>query len=216
MATNPVVPEPSRSTEIARLELAQYAPEAALDHVFRRACELSAHTLSVERVGVWLFIDQRSGLRCANLFERTKGQHSAGAVLRVADFPTYFSSLTLRKALPAEVATSEPWTQELAAAYLRPLGITSMLDAGIFVEGEMVGVVCHEHVGPVREWTTEDRDFAGSVADLLASKVQSADRRELNAAFLTQGRRLAAIEKHAGLEEFAAGVAHDFRNLLSV
>jgi two-component system cell cycle sensor histidine kinase/response regulator CckA len=137
-------------------------------------------------------------------------------VLRVADFPTYFASLTIRKALPAEVAATEPWTAELAATYLQPLGITSMLDAGIFVDGALVGVVRHENVGPPREWTTEARDFAGSVADLLALRIQSAEVRELRAAFLTQRERLAAQEKSAALEQFAAGVAHDFKNLLTV
>jgi signal transduction histidine kinase len=184
--------------------------------VFRRACELSANALAVARVGVWLFIDDRAALRCANLFELFKREHSAGALLRVADFPTYFSSLTIRKAVPAEVAATEPWTAELASSYLRPLGIASMLDAGIFVDGVLVGVVCHEHVGPPREWTTEARDFAGSVADLLALRIQSAEVRELRAAFLTQRERLAAQDKAAALAQLAAGVAHDFRNLLTV
>ena len=210
------VPEPSRSTEIARLELSRIAPDAPLDAVIRRACELSSKALQVERVGVWLFIDDRAALRCANLFEWSKREHSAGALLRVADFPTYFSSLTIRKAVPAEVAATEPWTAELAASYLRPLGIASMLDAGIFVDGVLVGVVCHEHVGMPREWTTEARDFAGSVADLLALRIQSAEVRDLRAAFLTQRERLAAQDKAAALAQLAAGVAHDFRNLLTV
>jgi two-component system, cell cycle sensor histidine kinase and response regulator CckA len=210
------VPGPSRATEVARLELARLAPDAHLDRVFGRACELAAEALAVERVGVWLFIDDRSALRCANLFEQSKGEHSSGSVLRVADFPTYFSSLTLRKAVPAEVAATEPWTAELAAAYLTPLGISSMLDAGIFVDGNLVGVVCHEHVGPLREWTTEARDFAGSVADLLALKIKSAEMHELRAAFLTQRERVVNLEKTAALEQLAAGVAHDFRTLLVV
>ncbi|MBM3979728.1 MAG: GAF domain-containing protein [Planctomycetes bacterium] len=210
------VPHRSRPTEIARLELARLAPSEPLDAVFRRACELSAGALHVERVGVWLFIDDGAALRCAALYERGKDEHSAGAVLRVAAFPTYFSSLTIRKAVPAEVAATEPWTRELAAHDLTPLGISSMLDAGIFMDGKLVGVVCHEHVGPPREWTTEARDFAGSVADVLALRVQSAEVRELQAAFPTQEERAAAHDKAAALERLAAGVAHDFRNLLSV
>ncbi|MBY0456372.1 MAG: GAF domain-containing protein [Gemmataceae bacterium] len=216
MTTPHPIPEPSRPTEIARLELARLAPAEPLDAVFRRACELCAEALGIERVGVWLFIDDRSALRCANLFERSKNEHSAGAVLRVADFPSYFASISIRKAAPAEVAGNEPWTVELAAQYLNPLGIGAMLDAGIFLEGELVGVVCHEHVGRPREWTTEARDFAGSVADLLANRIQSAEVRELRAAFLTQDERLAWQDKTAALEQLAAGVAHDFRNLLSV
>ncbi len=216
MTTHHAVPEPSRATEIARLELTRLAAAEPLDAVFRRACELAAGALAVERVGVWLFIDDRTALRCANLFERSTGEHSAGALLRVADFPTYFASLTVRKALPAEVAGTEPWTAELGDKYIRPLDIGAMLDAGIFVDGELLGVVCHEHVGRPREWTTEARDFVGSVADLLALRIQSAEVRELRAAFLTQAERAAAHDKAAALEQLAAGVAHDFRNLLSV
>jgi signal transduction histidine kinase len=209
-------PAPSRPTEIARVELAQLPADMHLDAVFRRACELSAAALSVERVGVWLFIDHDTALRCANLFERSTRQHSAGTILYVADFPTYFSSLTIRKAVPAEVAGNEPWTAELAERYLRPLGIGSVLDAGIFVDGKLVGVACLEHVGPCREWTTEARDFAGSVADLLALRIQSAEVRDLRAAFLDQEGRVAAQDKAEAVGRLAAGVAHDFRNLLSV
>ena len=184
--------------------------------MFRRACELAAGAAAVERVGVWLFIDDRTVLRCANLFEQSKDEHSAGTLLRVADFPNYFASLSLRKAIPAEVAVAEPWTAELAAEYLEPLGIGSALDAGVFLDGQLVGVVCLEHVGAPREWTTEDRDFAGSVADLLALRIQSAEARESRAAFLIQDDRPAARDENAALEQLAAGVAHDFRNLLTI
>jgi signal transduction histidine kinase len=211
----PAGPAP-RPTDAARLELARLAPSTPLTRVFARACELAASALRVERVGVWLFEDNRTALRCANLYERSKGEHSTGAVLRVADFPTYFQSVQLRKSVPAEVAAADPRTAELAAAYLTPLGIRSMLDAGVFVFGELVGVVCHEHVGYAREWTTEDRDFAGSVADLLANRVQQAEVNDLRAAFRTQQDRLAGLDKAEALEHLAGGVAHDFKNLLSV
>lgn len=209
-------PEPRRPTEAARLELATLPPDVPLADVFARACELAAGATRIARVGVWLYVDDRTALRCAHLFESASGEQSSGAILRIADFPTYFAALTIRKAVPAEVAASDPRTAELAAAYLDPLGITSMLDAGVFVQGELVGVVCFEHVGPPREWTTEDRDFAGSVADLIALRVQSAEVADLRTAFRNQASRMAALDKADALEHLAAGVAHDFRNLLSV
>src|SRR5215468_5494787 len=98
----PSVPEPSRPTEVARIELSRFAPDAPLGLAFARACELVADALGVERVGVWLFVDERSALRCANLYERSKREHSSGAMLRVAESPTYFSSLQISKALAAE------------------------------------------------------------------------------------------------------------------
>ncbi|HYO23364.1 MAG TPA: ATP-binding protein [Lacipirellulaceae bacterium] len=216
MADAPSPSTPRRATERALVELTRLPAGAKLDEVFARVCELSADALEVERVGVWLFIDEKTVLRCAHLFERSKGVHSSGSVLHVADFPSYFGSLEIRKSLPAAVAVEEPWTAELAKEYLRPLGITSMLDAGIFVDAEMVGVVCHEHVGPSRRWSVEERDFVGSGADLVALRIQSAEVLELRRAFRQQRKRRAAQAKLAAMEEFAAGIAHDFKNLLTV
>ncbi len=210
------LPRPSRASERARLELARLPAGEPLDAVFRRACEVSADALAVERVGVWLFVEGDTALRCAALYERSKKEHSAGSVLRVADFPVYFRSLDIRKAVPAEVALTDAWTAELADAYLRPLGISSMLDAGIFLDAKLAGAVCHEHIGPPREWSTEDRDFAGSVADILAVRIKDAELRERRSAFLAEDERVAALDKAAALEQLTAGIAHDFRNLLTV
>jgi two-component system, cell cycle sensor histidine kinase and response regulator CckA len=218
VSTPKPTPESIRPTELARLELLRLVPDPgqSLITVFRRACELAARAIRVERVGVWLFVEDRSAIRCVALFEKVQNEYSEGAILRVADFPTYFSSLQIRKAVPAELATSDPRTAELADAYLHPLGITSMLDAGIYRNTDLVGVVCHESLGPPREWTTEDRDFAGSVADLLALKMEAATVEELRAASRTQEDRLLRLEKADAQAQLAAGVAHDFRNLLTV
>lgn len=212
----PKHPDSRRPTDTARLELTHLPADTPLADVFARACEAAVAALRVARAGVWLYIDERTALRCATVFERDTGQHSGGAVLRPADFPTYFAALAIRKSVPAEIAAADPRTAELTAAYFAPLGITSTLDAGIFLGDEMVGVVCLEHVGPPREWTTEDRDFAGSVADLIAVRIRGAEVTHLQAAFRTQADRVAALDKAAALEQMAGGVAHDFRNLLTV
>lgn len=214
MASDSSLPESGRAIDLALAEIARIPASAPLDEVFRRATELAAGVLDVERVGVWLFIDGRTVLRCASLFERSRGEHSSGCMLQVADFPAYFASLNSRKAVPAEDAVEEPWTTELSAEYLEPLGITSMLDAGIFVDGTMAGVVCHEHVGQPREWTDEAREFAAALADLLALRLQAAEARDLRTTFLQQQRRLAAHAKLSAMEELTAGIAHDFKNLL--
>ena len=214
----PTPPQPIRTTEAARLELLRLVPDAdkSLATVFRRACELAARAIRVERVGIWLFVEDRSAIRCVALYERGTNEHSEGAILRVADFPNYFAALQIRKAVPAELAATDPRTAELAAAYLLPLGVSSMLDAGIYRNAELVGVVCHESVGQPREWTTEDRDFAGSVSDLLAVKLEAAKAEELRAACRTQEDRLLRLDKADAQAQLAAGVAHDFRNLLTV
>ena len=210
--------ESNRPADIARLDLTKLRVEdgIALETVFRRVTETAADILNVERVGIWLLVDERRALRCVDLFERSKATHSAGITMQVCEFPEYFAALDRRKTVPAEVALTDLRTSELADAYLTPLGITSMLDATIFVGGEVVGVVCHEHIGAPREWTTEQRDFAGSMADLLALKIRAAEMEELRVALRTQAMQLSESRRAGSLAEMAAGVAHDFSNILTV
>ena len=55
-----------------------------------------------------------------------------------------------------------------------PLGITSMLDAPVFLRGKMVGVVCHEHTGRPRRWQLHEELLASSFADFVAVVLETA------------------------------------------
>ncbi len=214
----PEIIEPRRPADVARMDISMIRLEAGvrLDDVFSRVTELAACTLDVERVGVWLLSNQKTALRCADLFEKSKSSHSSGTTLLVEDFPDYFAALERRKTVAAEVANVDPRTSGLTEAYLVPLGITSILDAAIFVGGEIVGVVCHEHIGPEREWTTEARDFASSMADLVALKMRSAEVEDLRSVLKTQSAQIAEAKRLESLALMAAGAAHDFNNVLTV
>lgn len=187
-----------------------------LSEVFKAICETAASALSVERAGIWLFVNHRTAIRCVCLLERSTGQFSEGTTLSVANFPNYFAGLRVRKTLSAENAAYDPGTNELLETYLAPLGITSMLDAPILLDGDMIGVICHEQVGPPREWTTEERDFAGSVADLTALKIRGSELGKLRQIVQDLDSDRAALRQRESLETLAAGAAHDFRNVLLI
>lgn len=197
---------------ISRLSSSQEDVSSA----FKGICEIAANALSTERTGIWLFVNHRSSIRCVCLYERSKALFSEGATLQVSDFPNYFAGLKVRKTVCAENAASDPKTNELAETYLGPLGISSMLDAPILIDGEMVGIVCNEHVGVAREWTTEERDFAGSVADLTALKIKGAEVGKLRRIIHDLDSDRAANRQRESLESMAAGAAHDFRNFLLI
>jgi signal transduction histidine kinase len=106
-------------------------------------------------------------------------------------------------------------TRELAKAYLEPLGIQSMLDAPLFRDGRVAGVVCHEDTRQ-RSWSADERAFATSVSDMISLQLEAAARRDAEARVEALGAHLVEVSKMEALGRLAAGAAHDFRNVLAV
>lgn len=131
----------------------------------RTVTEAAAETLDVDRVGIWLFEDDNTVLRNVDLYEKSTDTHDSGIELRANEYPAYFDALETHRSLDVTDAQNDPRTAELSEGYLEPLDINSLLDATIRSGGEVVGVVCHERVGESREWTNDERRFAGEIAD---------------------------------------------------
>ena len=107
-------------------------------------------------------------------------------------------------------------TRELTETYLVPNGITSMLDAPLKRHGEVVGVVCHEHVGPPRAWTHAETGFVASVADLVAVAMEQAAHIEARRVVEEHARRADDEKRMASLGRVAAAVGHDFGHVLTL
>jgi diguanylate cyclase (GGDEF)-like protein len=150
-----------------------------LEEMLAQLTETAAATLSVERSSVWLLSEDHRSLCCLDLYQRTSASHSAGTVLVADAYPRYFEALETGRAIDAHDALSDPRTSEFAHGYLAPLGISSMMDAAIRREGRLVGVVCHEHVGPPRTWQPDELAFAGALADQVALVLEADERRRL-------------------------------------
>jgi len=195
--------------EIARLDLAKLDVSAggSLRGALANLMRISAHTLDVARVGFWTFDDDRTRLSCAVSFERDPPP-SGWRSLRGVDIPSYVAAIRERRVVSADDAWTHPATRELREAYLVPLGITSMLDAPVYQDGVVMGVVCHEHVGPARTWTEAEQDFAASVADVVATLLQK-ERVLVAEASLREANKMEALGK------LAVSVAHDFTSVLT-
>jgi signal transduction histidine kinase len=202
--------------EQARLQLARLhvSEGVTLRSVWLELAELVSAALDVDRVGVWVLVDEDRALRCRYLFQRSSQELFQGVVLHQADFPAYFAALQLHRTLPADDARTLEITQELSSSYLEPLGITSMLDAPIYVQGKVVGVVCHEHVGTVRTWSGAEADFASAVADNIARIYQENESQHAQSALSAYEHQLMELHRMEAVGRMAAGIAHDFRGIL--
>ncbi|WP_396613455.1 response regulator (plasmid) [Haloferax sp. S1W] len=157
----------------------------SFDEAVRHITETVAETLDVDRVSIWLADDSGTTLHCKCLYDRTTGRFTSGDRLSAAEYPDYFAALESNRSIGVADAQTNPLTRELRGDYLEPNAVTSMLDATLRSGGDVVGVVCHEHVGEPRDWRTDERTFAAEVADtvvitLLQATDVDARRKSLN------------------------------------
>ena len=110
-------------------------------------------------------------MQCAELFERGKGTHTGGMEIESSTYPVYFQHLERDQLIDASDVKRDSRTSEFWETYCAPLNVSSKLDVPIRVEGQVLGVVCHEHVGPNRQWSLDEiqfRKFCGEFRVSLA------------------------------------------------
>lgn len=140
--------------------------------------ETAANTLGVARASVWRYNSDRSAICCVDLYEVEPGRHTSGMELAAADYPNYFRALSQLEVIAAEDAARDHRTGEFSENYLRPLGISAMLDAPIHLGGLEEGVLCHEHIGRPRCWMPDEEAFAVATANLVSLVLEEAERKE--------------------------------------
>jgi two-component system cell cycle sensor histidine kinase/response regulator CckA len=204
--------------ETARLSLARHKLTGDDCHTAAsaHAAMVSAVALNVERVGIWMFDAARTSIVSDLIYTRSEGRFSRTRQrLEARVFPSYFRALRERRCIVASDARVHPATCELAATYLVPHRIGAILDAPVFVDGEVVGVVCHEHVGGPREFAQHEVDFASSVADMVALVEEQSARLALEMELRHQDELRLQLSKMEAVGRLARAAAHDFNNALS-
>ncbi len=149
-----------------------------LPGAMRAISEAAAQAMGVARVSVWCYDETKSRITCRDLFETATGMHRSGDVLLACEYPVYFQALAKERLIAAGDACEDPRTREFVSGYFATHGITSLLDVPLRIGGAVAGILCHEHIGPKRQWTAEEEAFAAALGDALALACETHERHQ--------------------------------------
>ncbi len=150
-------------------------------HLTRAVQEIlleSATALNIERVNAWKADKDFTMIECIGNYTRSTNTFNDNIVLLRKDMPAYFKLLASQEIIATNYALEDHRTEELVEPYLEKYGITSMIDVPIRIEGEMIGVVCFEHVGAPRKWDLTERKFGMFVAQLISLTLESFEKQK--------------------------------------
>lgn len=154
-----VIEELSNSANLHKGDIKSFSKEVL---------KISCKVLKCERTNIWLFNSDQTVLHSINSFDSVSGMFVTENSLHQSELPNYFNYLTKNKIIISEEAVKCKMNAELIETYLKPNNISSMVDVPLRSAGKMVGVICFENVGKIRNWSAPSRKFAQSVAQLLS------------------------------------------------
>jgi len=163
--------------------------DAALDSIVRTAADV----LEVEQVGIWLVDSDLMTSASERFFIRSEKRYRTSEIQRFDDTPVFFDALRKNRVLAISDVKTDPLMAEFDEKKLSEMGVSSVLDAAIFVGGELVGDLTFMHVGEAREWSREEIEFATEATSLIASTFESYQRRQAESALERREREYEAL-----------------------
>ena len=136
---------------------------------------IDSEALDVARVSYWTLRADPPRIFCELCYIAAPGLFERGAVLDERSSPVYFGQLDKLLLIDAADARADPRTRDLGP-YLESKNIGALLDAPVFMRNRPVGILCHEHVGGSRAWSTADQEFALAISQTVVARLEARAR----------------------------------------
>ncbi|HEY7374423.1 MAG TPA: GAF domain-containing sensor histidine kinase [Polyangia bacterium] len=162
-------------------------PGEGWEEALREILRVDSNILGVECVSYWRF-RVPSSIVCELGYHQSIRAFDRGLELRSSDSPGYFQAIRETPILAIQDARRDERMHDVRA-YLQSRQIGALLDTAIRVNGQPVGILCHEHVGGPRRWSEQEQQIAFAMGQTVATRVAArahslSDERERRAALL--------------------------------
>lgn len=145
--------------------------------VIKFIIETAATATQCNRVSYWKNKDNR--IVCKNLYQLDTNDYGKKIVLKKDDYPIYFKSIKNKSLISAFDVYDKFEISEFTTDYFTENNIKSLLDIPIFLNGELIGIICFETTSVKRNWVNEDINFAKTISDIISLAIASQMRHDI-------------------------------------
>ena len=164
------------NSTIKKLSTINFSNYESTDVVIKLIIEAAAKASQTNRVSYWKYKENR--IVCKNLYLLDTNSYGKKIIFKREDFPIYFKSINSNTLLNAPDVFEKYEVSEFKADYFFNNNIKSLLDIPIFLNGELIGIVCFENTSIKVNWDNEDINFARTISDFISLAIASQKRDE--------------------------------------
>ncbi len=147
--------------------------------IIMKSTEAATSGLNCQYSGVWFYNQNKTQLINSDIYSPVNGHDIHESVLEISNYPNYINLLSTERCIAIEYCMEDQRSAELIDSYIKPNNIFSSIEAPIRIEGNTRGVIRCECTNNIRQWATEEENFVGSLADLIALSIETCERRKV-------------------------------------
>lgn len=184
---------------LMHLTKCRWIKEGELQGALKEVALLASKAMGITQVTVWRVNDHHDKLKAIMSYNALSNQFTSGISFEVAGYQLYYEVLYAEKIVAVEDVFAHDLTRQNTEDYFVPQNIKSCMDVPYYIGGNLGGTVSFENHGETRKWTSQDKNFAKALADIVTLAIESAWRREYEEKIREQNEAISQINK--GLED---------------
>lgn len=190
----------------ANLSLVTYDFEQFIEHLLKESSEI----MEVLGAIFWTYDESHGTLKCLKAYGVSGVE--PGIELGMQKYPKYFQRLMDYRSTPVTDLSKDEITTLLNAYFYQNLGVKSLLDSNVEIEGELVGLFSVVHNGP-KTWSYSDQRYVGSLTDIISSAYSTNLKKQLER---EKGDLIKTLlKRNENLEELTYVITHHLRGPLT-
>lgn len=157
----------AQQEHLLKLGASRTLEDRGLDAAVQEVLGVSVDLLRASHAAVWLPVAGAEPGMVARWTRPLPDEAANLAPLSTPLFEGVFAALQVQRVLAVPDVQADPLTQSFPVTAWHSPDVSSVIDVPILREGEVWGVLRHEHAGPVRDWTRGEVEAAVAVGEIL-------------------------------------------------
>ncbi|WP_379776586.1 PAS domain S-box protein [Flavobacterium sp. GCM10022190] len=168
-----------------------FSSEDTIESKLKSILENTTQTIETDKASYWEYASDK--IVCLLSYDSRNNSFTEGTVLTKEKYPQLFQALENKTPIVVSNIKNYPISKELQSTIVENQDVISFIKTPVFINGELVGLICIESSHVVKQWDNEDINFTRAIADSIAFAFEYKKRLQIEQRLTYKSELLSAM-----------------------